>query len=357
MNSRERLLAAINHERPDTVPVGIHNIGPYLPYLRRVLGRHINDLEALGMFGLDIVLYRGYSVTPSSCDQWSEKERIVSQTDGEKIVRRTINTPEGKLMTVERRTAITNWTVDPLIKEPEDLDLLRYRPISLPDEEGYRREFGSGFEKGIVRVGVWGQGEAVMLRGAKELIRDYHVRPDWVKEFYELLTEWAMAYIEGLPTDYVDLVEMAGHIGAFVSPEIYRKQILPFDKAVVKAIHERGLPTSYHDCGLVMHVLDLITQTGMDCIETLTPPPFGGDVDLARAKKMVGDKVCMIGGFHQSMIERGSSKEIEAGVRHCIEAAAEGGGYILYNTDHFFQAPVENMHAYARAARKYGKYS
>ena len=43
MNSRERLLAAINHEQPDTVPVGIHNIAPYLPYLRGVLGRHISE--------------------------------------------------------------------------------------------------------------------------------------------------------------------------------------------------------------------------------------------------------------------------------------------------------------------------
>ncbi|MBU7004656.1 MAG: hypothetical protein HXS50_03760, partial [Theionarchaea archaeon] len=234
MNSRERLLAAINHEQPDTVPVGIHNIATYLPCLRRALGRHISDLEALKMFGLDIVLYRGYSMkTPAqSSSQWSEKERIISQTDGEKIVRKTITTPRGKLTTVERRTDITTWTIEHLIKGPEDLDLLRYRPISVPDEEGYRKEFGPVFEEGIVRVGVWGQGEAVTLRGAKNLIRDYHVRPDWVKEFYELLTDWAIAWIEGLPTDYIDLVEMAGHIGAFVSPEIYRKHIIPFDKAV-----------------------------------------------------------------------------------------------------------------------------
>jgi uroporphyrinogen-III decarboxylase len=247
--------------------------------------------------------------------------------------------------------------MEPLLKEPEDLELLRYRPVSVPDEGGYKKEFGSGFDEGIVRVGVWGQGEAVILRGGKDLIRDFHLRPDWVRELYELLTEWAITWIEGLPTDYVDLVEMAGHIGAFISPEIYRKHIMPFDRVVVKAIHKKGLPTSYHDCGLVMHVLDLIADTGTDCIETLTPPPFGGDVDLAKAKKMVGGKVCLIGGFHQSMIERGSAEEIERGVKACIDAAAEGGGYILYNTDHFFEAPVENMHAYVRAARRFGRYS
>jgi hypothetical protein len=40
-----------------------------------------------------------------------------------------------------------------------------------------------------------------------------------------------------------------------------------------------------------------------------------------------------------------------------MESAAEGGGYILYNNDHFFDAPVENIHAYVKAARRYGRYS
>lgn len=372
MNSRERLLAAVHHEQPDMVPVGIHNIATYLPYLRRVIGRSMGDLEALKMFGLDIALYRGYSQTaPLKGDgtelayeppahfkgaKWREREEVISRTNGEKIVRRTMTTPKGRLSTVERRTEITCWTLEPLLKKPEDLDLLRYRPTSYPDPEGYQKEFGTGFKEGIIRVGVWGQGEAVILRGSKELIKDFHIRPDWVKEMYELLTEWAIAWIDGLPSDYVDLVEVAGHIGAFVSPEIYSKQIMPFDKIIVKAAHDKGFPTSYHDCGLVMHILDLIARTGTDCVETLTPPPFGGDVDLAKAKSMVGDRVCLIGGFHQSLLERGTIQAIDARVRECIDSAAEGGSYILYNNDHFFEAPPENIHAYVEAARRYGRY-
>jgi uroporphyrinogen decarboxylase len=356
MNSRERLLAAIRGEEPDTIPVGIHNIGTYLPHLRRLLGRQIGDLEALKMLGLDVTLYRGYSETTESPD-WREREELLSKTGNERIIRRTIDTPKGRLTTLEKRTEITSWTLEPLIKEPEDLDALRYRPVTVPDTSGYRKEFGPGFRDGIVRVGVWGQGEAVLLRGSKDLVRDFYLRPDWVREMYELLTEWALAWIEALPVDYVDLVEIAGHIGAFVSPDIYRRQIMPFDKMVVKALHAKGLPTSYHDCGRVMHVLEPIADTGTNCIETLTPPPFGGDVDLARAKELVGDRVCLIGGFHQSLIERGTPGQIEARIRECLRAAAEGGGYILYNTDHFFQAPVENMYAYARSARKLGRYA
>ncbi len=372
MGSRERLLAAVRGEEPGAVPVGIHNIGTYLPYMQKVLGRRISDKEALQMLGLDVTLYRTHSIpTPPANEvelayeppahfkgeKWKEREDVVSQSGGEKVVRRTIETPRGKLTTVERRTPITCWTLEPLLKKPEDLELLSYRPASIPDVDRYRKEFGTGFKEGIVRAGVWGQGEAVILRDPKRLCMDFHVRPDWVKELYRLLTDWALEWIDAMPSDYIDLVEVAGHIGNFVSPKIYREQIMPFDKEVVGAVHRKGVPTSYHDCGMVMHVIEPIAETGTDCIETLTPPPFGGDVDLAEAKRLVGDRVCLIGGFHQSYIERGSARDVEEHVRQCINAAAGGGGYILYNTDHFFEAPLDNMYAYARAARRYGRYS
>jgi len=355
MNSRKRLLAAIHHEQPDMVPVGLHDIGTLLPHIRRTLGRPITDREALEMFGLDPTLYRGYG-KPASDPKWRERIEILSESSEGRLVRRIIETPKGKLTTLERRTEITTWTIEPLLKSPEDLELLRYRPHIHPDSRAYEREFGRGLRDGIVRVGVWGQGEAVELRGPKELCKDLHMRPDWIRELYEMLTDHALTWIEGLPTDYVDLVEIAGHIGNFVSPKTYEKRIMPFDKRVVKALHDKGIPTSYHDCGMVMHVIELIAKTGTDCIETLTPPPFGGDVDLSKAKAMVGGKVCLIGGFHQSLIERGPVEAIERRVRECIDSAADGGGYILYNTDHFFEAPLENLRAYVRAARKYGKY-
>lgn len=355
MNSRERLLTAIHGEQPDTVPVGIHNIGTFLPYLRKVLGRPISDRDALEMFGLDVTLYRGYSKS-STDPKWKETTQTLSRSKGESMVRKIIETPRGKLSTLEKRTEITTWTLEPLLKKPEDLELLRFRPLDFPDPERFRKEFGSGFREGIIRGGVWGQGEAVGLRDPKQLCKDFHMRPGWVKELYDHLTERALAWIDGIPSDYVDLVEIAGHIGNFVSPKIYREQIMPFDTKVVHAIQKRGIPVTYHDCGMVMHVIELIADTGTDCIETLTPPPFGGDVDLARAKKLVGDRVCLIGGFHQSLIERDSIEAIEKRVRECVDSAAEGGGYILYNTDHFFEAPLKNMHAYAKSARKFGKY-
>ena len=37
-----------------------------------------------------------------------------------------------------------------------------------------------------------------------------------------------------------------------------------------------------------------------DAMETFTPQGMGGDAVLAEAKKRIGGKVCMIGGFNQN---------------------------------------------------------
>ena len=90
-----------------------------------------------------------------------------------------------------------------------------------------------------------------------------------------------------------------------------------------------------------------------DAMETFTPPGMGADVDLAEAKRRIGDRVCMIGGFDQFHFFTGCSiDETKKEVRRCFEAAGEGGAYILCPSDHFFDAELPLIQAYADAARE-----
>jgi uroporphyrinogen-III decarboxylase len=89
-----------------------------------------------------------------------------------------------------------------------------------------------------------------------------------------------------------------------------------------------------------------------DAMETFTPPALGGDADLRAAKQRIGDRVCMIGGFDQFTYFQGCTPaETRRAVRVCFEAAGEGGGYILAPSDHFFDAGVELIGAFAEEAR------
>jgi len=103
----------------------------------------------------------------------------------------------------------------------------------------------------------------------------------------------------------------------------------------------------------MMPILERIAEMQPDAMETLPPAGMGGDMDLARAKKRIGEKVCMIGGFDQLHSLSGcTEEETRAAVRACFEGAGEGGGYILCPSDHFFDADLKLIEAFADEAHR-----
>ena len=118
-----------------------------------------------------------------------------------------------------------------------------------------------------------------------------------------------------------------------------------FLATIKKEIPDR-LPVTIH------HVMPYFLETYMNGI-SCTPPSLGGDVDLREAKKKIGNRVCMIGGFDQALYFRGCPpEETRKAVRQCFEKAGEGGGYILAPSDHFFDADIKLIRAFSDEAGK-----
>jgi uroporphyrinogen-III decarboxylase len=103
----------------------------------------------------------------------------------------------------------------------------------------------------------------------------------------------------------------------------------------------------------MMPMLDRIAAMQPDAMETLTPRGMGGDMDLAQAKKRIGDKVCMIGGFDQFHHLKGCTpQQTRDAVRACFETAGKAGGYMLCPSDHFFDADLNLIEAFADEAHR-----
>jgi uroporphyrinogen-III decarboxylase len=110
----------------------------------------------------------------------------------------------------------------------------------------------------------------------------------------------------------------------------------------------------------MMPILERIAAMGPDAMETFTPSGMGGDADLAEAKRRIGGRVCMIGGLDQHHFFTGCTpEETRSEVRRCFEAAGRDGGFILSPSDHFFDADLELLHAFADEGRQcsYNTYS
>ena len=101
-----------------------------------------------------------------------------------------------------------------------------------------------------------------------------------------------------------------------------------------------------------MPFLERLADMNPDAMETFTPSHMGGDTILSEAKERIGSRVCMIGGFDQfHHLKDCSIKETRDAVRRCFNEAGTGGGYILSPSDHFFDADVELLEAFADEAR------
>jgi len=258
----------------------------------------------------------------------------------------------------------TSWITEHLIKEKKDIDLLgRYMPSPKCDVETINREAEAFGERGIVRghictFDIYGQPgcwqDASCLVGIERLIMETYDDPDWVHELLKILQRRKLVYTRSLKGAHYDLNELGGGDASstVISPKVFDAFVAPYDAPIIEAAHEAGQRIVYHTCGGMMPLLERIAAMKPDAMETFTPVDMGADVDLGEAKRRIGDKVCMIGGFDQlHFFTKCTTKQTRTEVRRCFAEAGSGGGFILCPSDHFFDAELELIDAFADEAR------
>jgi hypothetical protein len=279
--------------------------------------------------------------------------------------RYTITTPKGALTTVLQRNEYTSWVSEHLVKDKRDIEIIA-EFVTAPkcDVDQVNKEAQAFGERGLVRghipgFDIYGQPgcwqDAAVLVGIEKLIYATFDDPQWVHELLETLYRRKEIYIQSLSGARYDLLELGGGDASttVISPKIFRQFVAPYDSKLIQLAHEAGQRIVYHTCGGMMPILEDIADMNPDAMETFTPPEMGADVRLAEAKRRIGNRVCMIGGFNQAHFFIDCSPEdTRAEVRRCFEQAGPGGGYILSPSDHFFDASRENFAAFADEARR-----
>ena len=358
MTSRERMLCALELGEPDRLPATVHQWQPY--HLNKYLGG-ISDIEAFRAVGLDAAV-PFYSPADPSPD-WQVDQSKEQLRDGNTLIRTKMTTPAGVLSMSQEGNDWTSWISEPPIKRPEDIECLRYRAVPRLDREALsalRKQLG---DDGIIRGFVWPgyQGgcwqDACAYYGTEKLIMATFDMPEWVHEFLTILNERKFKFIERelAATAEIDLVETGGGASSstVISPAIHEQFCVPYDRKQHDALHAAGQRVVYHTCGGMMPILDLIVANGCDASETLAPAEVGGDALPIEIKKRIGGKVALIGGLNQlQVLTNGTPDEIRRHVHELFETLGPGGGYIMSPSDHFSDAPVDNLKAYAEATKE-----
>jgi uroporphyrinogen decarboxylase len=381
MTSKERFLKALNRETPDRLPVTTHHLQPF--FMDKYMNGMSND-EFFDEMGMDpISWFQAYKPDESkgeyydpehepgylearriSTDEWRVKAEDVPGLQYP-TVRYSFVTPEKTLTMNLQSNEYTSWVSERLIKEKSDIEIIaKYAVHKKCDVEAVNKEAERYGDRGMVRglisfFDVYGQSgcwqDAAVLFGIEQLIMATFEDPDWVHEFLKILFEQKKTFLESCKGAKYDLLEGGGGDASstVISPDIFENFVAPYDAKINEIAHDAGQKVVYHTCGGMTPIYEMIADMNPDAMETFTPRDMGGDTDLAEAKKIVGDRVCMIGGFDQfHFFKDCSPEETRKEVRRCFEAAGEGGGYILCPSDHFFDADPELVRAFADEARK-----
>jgi uroporphyrinogen decarboxylase len=114
--------------------------------------------------------------------------------------------------------------------------------------------------------------------------------------------------------------------GPFLSPAMFDELVTPYLTRLVQAYRQMGLYVIKHTDGNIMPILDSLVSAGPHALHSLDPQ---GGVDIAEVKRLVGDKVCLIGNVNCGLLDTGTDEQIAESARYALRHGMPGGGYIF----------------------------
>jgi uroporphyrinogen decarboxylase len=382
MNSKERLLTALDGGVPDRLPVTTHFLMP--DFLSTCMGGASED-EFFDSCGWDPIMYttphrpdpaRGEYYDPDQGKPGFLESRRIATDDWRvhfepipgrerPATRCRFVTPKGELSMILEADQHTTWVVEPLIKQKRDIDLIgEYVTAPKCDVAEVNRAAEAFGQRGLVRgyiccFDVFGQPgtwqDATCLVGVERLIMETYDDPAWVHELLGILSRRKKVFVESLAGARYDILELGGGAASstVISPRLFDEFVAPYDSELIAMAHRAGQRIAYHTCGGMMPMLERIVAMGPNAMETFTPPGMGGDTNLAEARRRIPQNICMIGGFDQwHFFKNCSAEQTRAEVRRCFDAAGRNGAYVLCPSDNFFDADPELVRAFADEASK-----
>ncbi len=382
MKSRERVLAALNHDEPDRVPFdiggtvvsGIHILA--YTALRHTLGLPEKEPKIVDMFQQivqvddDVVERLGIDVkniAPRSSGTYQIKTFDLGDYTGfydEFGIGWRMPKQGGLYYDMFHHPLAGEISIEQVGQYPlpDPLDPARFIGLA----EAARRV--AEVEQRAVVVGSMSAGVLEMTawtRGFSDYFSDLVSNEKLACTMMDRVLEQKLAYwgrVLELTEGYVDVAQeaddFAGQFGLLISPKIYRKLVKPRHKVLFDFIHSHSrAKVFFHSCGAVRAIIPDLIEIGVDILNPIQVSATG--MDSAALKRDFGrDLVFWGGGIDtQTVLCQGSLEEIRAEVRRRLSDLMPGGGFI-FTAVHNIQADVapEKIMAMWDALQEYGAY-
>lgn len=334
MNSIERVVSAIKHEKPDRVPV----IGVIITRSLREMGYKPTEVlyKPEKMAEAKIAAHEKYGDDGivAGTDLFLQAEALGAETEIKEHV-----------------PIVVQW---PLKEDKSGLD--KMKPFNLDDgrigsvlEEIrlLKKKYGDTVVIGPVVGGP--VTTAAMLRGVEPLLMDMVLDPDWVHRLLRFLTDADVPLYKAIAEAGAHAIVQLEPISSntILSPEQYAEFAMPYQRDLFAVCNEMGMVGVNHICADTSMIWEKMVDVGAPAIQIDYP------IDMADCKARVGDKTTIMGNVDPiDFLLYGSPKEVYDKSVEVIKQAGNGSGFVLTpGCDLNPNTPEENILAHIQAAK------
>lgn len=192
------------------------------------------------------------------------------------------------------------------------------------------------------------------LRGTQGIMKDMYRHPDKLMKAMDVIADLTINSILTAPNiDRIFMATFPLHKGAdgWMSQKQFETFYWPSLKKVLDALIQEGL------------IIMLFAEGSYNTrLETVNDFPKGTTIwwfdqtDMAKAKKIMGEKCCIQGNVPSSLVATGSPQDVKEYCRKVIEMCGKNGGYILSAGCVPENPKLENLRAMLDAVKEYGVY-
>lgn len=191
------------------------------------------------------------------------------------------------------------------------------------------------------------------FRGATAMMKDLYRRPEKVLQALDkmkVMTLRRLAAQKAMMTSPLVFIPVHWAPDAFMSQKQFERFWWPSFRELLLGIIDMDLvPMPLWEADCTQRLVTIRDVPPGKCIYWFER------TDMVKAREVLGDVVALRGGMHPSVMNMGSPDDVDAAVRHLVENVWNKGGKLILDTAFGIpdEAPVENVRAMYRAARKY----
>ena len=233
----------------------------------------------------------------------------------------------------------TIWTVEHLLKNPEDLKAYLELPgeifaedvnvTSLIEED---RELA---DRGIIMVDTE---DPICAAASLFSMENFTVIALTEQKLFGRLLEKLSRHIQARTEKTAKA--FGGHLWRIYGPEyatepylppnLFKEYVVRYTGPMVKAIAEHGGFVRIHCHGRIRAVLDYIVEMGAAAIDPIEPPPHG-DVELEYVRRKYGRELVLFGNLEMAEVENCEPGDFEKIVEKALidGTSGQGKGFVL----------------------------